>query len=179
MYVKDTVLSHTMYCENVVNISQVMISHDMSLFVRSTLCVTPLVWVMRVVATADLPNTWTSWLWIRQNSDPLLSESPFLCVPKRFVFSSFFSVCTRWLLKYCSSQRQVIRRKTGEKWSFEYFPRTTKISFWTVVLLKIMQFHGHIIDGYREIQETGVNTLSFDSFFVWFIVIQNLYDPSY
>jgi hypothetical protein len=36
----------------------------MPLFVRSTVCVTPLVYGMWVVEVDGLPNSWSSWLWI-------------------------------------------------------------------------------------------------------------------
>ncbi len=82
------VLSRTMQCESIVNISPVIISHAL---VCKTLWVTLLVWVMNVVAVVGLSNSCPSWLWIRPLSCVLLCEYPFLWAPNLFVFFNFFS----------------------------------------------------------------------------------------
>ena len=123
----------------------------MPLFVRSTLCVTPLVWGMWVVAAAGIPNSWSSWLWIRQLSDPLLSVSPFLGTQKFFLFFfTFFPVCTKFPFQKKQNLRKVI---------FWMLPIPMKISFWTVVLWNIIQFPMDIsvldTGKYRKLVLTG------------------------
>ena len=122
----------------------------MPLFVRSTLCVTPLVCAMWVVAAAGLPNSWTSWLWIRQLSDPLLSGSPFLHTSKAFCFFNFL---------FCLYQIHFSKKKNWRKVVFWMLPKITKMSFWTIVVLNIMQFSIDIsvlyTGKYRKLGLTG------------------------
>ena len=97
--VGDTVLSHTLEGENVVN-----------------------------SADAGLPNSWTTWLWIRWLSDPLLSLWSFLYDQKIFFFH-FLSVCTNFIFS-----------KKKKLWNvvFRILPIPTKMFFSNVVLLSIM-----------------------------------------
>ena len=122
----------------------------MPLFARSTLCVTPLVCGMWVVAAAGLPNSWPSWLWIRQLSNPLLSGSPFLHVSKAFCFFPFL---------FNLYQIHFSKKKNWWKGFFWMLPMATKISFWTVVVLNIMQFSEDIsvldTGKYRKLVLTG------------------------
>jgi hypothetical protein len=121
----------------------------MSLFVRSTLCVTPLVYAMWVVAAAGLLNSWPSWLWIRQRpSTPLLITIS--AASKAFCFFPlFFS-----LYRIHFPKKQNLR-----KVSFWMLPIPIKISFWTVVLWNIMQFPMDIsmldTGKYRKLVLTG------------------------
>jgi hypothetical protein len=105
---------------------------------------------MRVVAAVGLPNSWPSWLWIRQLSGPLLSWSPFLQAEKLFVFLSlFFS-----LYRIHFPKKQILRKVI-----FWILPIPTKILFWTVVLLNIVQFPMDIsvmdTGKYRKLVITG------------------------
>ena len=122
----------------------------MPLFVRSTLCVTPLVCTMWVVAPAGLPNSWPSWLWIRQLSDPLLSDWPFLTLKKLVCFFHFL---------FSLYQIHFSKKKNWRKVIFWMLPIPTKISFWTVVILNIMQFSVDIsvmdTEKYRKLVLTG------------------------
>ena len=122
----------------------------MSLFVRSTLCVTPLVYAMWVVAAAGLPNSWPSWLWIRQLSDPLLSVRPFLHPPKAFFFVHFL---------FSLYQIHFSKKKNWRKGIFWMLPRHAKNSFWTVLLLILIQFSLDIsvmdTGKYRKLVLTG------------------------
>ncbi len=101
-----------------------LVDKTISLSTRSP--ITPLVSEMKVGATAGLPNSWSSWLWIRELFDPLLPVWPFL----HACFFTFFSVCTKFTFQK-RNWRTVICR---------VLPRPTKITIWTVVLLKIIQF---------------------------------------
>jgi hypothetical protein len=109
--------------------SQVMISQALVCKIH-TLC-TPLVCEMRVGAAAGLPNSWPSWLWIRQLSDPLLSWSPFLHAPKAFCFFPLF---------FSLYQIHFSKKQNFRKVIFWILPIPMKISSWTVVLWNIMQF---------------------------------------
>ncbi len=103
---------------------------------------------MWVDVSAGLPNSWPSWIWIRQLSDPLLSIWPFLQAKKLFVFFTFFSVCTKFTFQ---------KRKTSEKYSFECFRFPRKFLFEPSWYSYYAIFSGHIGGGYREIQEIGAH----------------------
>ena len=97
---------------------------------------------MRVDAVAGLPNSWSSWLWIRELSDPLLSVWPFLHAQKSFFFPLSFSFYQEKLAK------SILLNASDDH----------ENSFLNRCAIKYCAIsHGHIGDGYREIQETGVH----------------------
>jgi hypothetical protein len=120
----------------------------MPLFVRSTLCVTTLVCGMWVVAAAGLPNSWPSWLWIRQLSDPLLSVWPFLQPKNLFVFSTFFQFVPISLFK---------KEKLAKSDLFDSSDSHENFVLNRCAIKQYPIFSGHIGDGYREIQENGAH----------------------
>jgi hypothetical protein len=89
------------------------------------------------------PNSWSSGLWIRELSDPFLSESPFLHFQKLFVFSLSFQFVPNSLFKKEKPTKcDLLKDSTKKKMNRCVFKHNTIPN-------------GHISDVYWEIQETG------------------------
>ncbi len=113
---------------------------------QSTLYVTALVCEMRVVAAAGLPNSWPSWLWIRQLSYPLLSVWPFLDAQKFFVFFTFLFRVPISLLKKTKLVKGDLLNASDSQENF--FLNRCVMKHYAIS-------NGHIGTAYREIQEIG------------------------
>ena len=110
---------------------------------------------MRVGAADGLPNSWPSWLWIRRLSDPLLSVWPFLHAQKSFCFLTFFQFAPNSLFKKEKLTKSILLNASDALENF--FLNRCAIKYCAIS-------HGHIGDGYREIQEIGTHRWDLQTF---------------